>query len=155
MGGGVFRGGSLRAVPLGLAALLLLATPASGQTEQANGVGISSPGTSLNVELVGHNSLFNRGENAAIAMFDHYVYVGNRTDGSNSCGDLNGSGPVAPVLTPTNIDGTCTHVHPGILIVDVQDPSDPTVVGEIPASVAVPNAAGQPIGVTSRSEERR
>src|SRR6266567_1895303 len=150
MGGGVFRGGFLRAVPLGLAALLLLATPASGRTEQPNGVGVSSPGTSLNVQLVGHHSLFNRGENAAIAMFDHYVYVGNRTDGSNSCGDLNGSGPVAPVLTPTNADGTCTHLHPGILIVDVADPTSPTVVGEIPVEIAAPDAAGDPVGVTSR-----
>src|SRR5206468_7012214 len=150
MGGDVFGGRSVRAVPLGLAALLLLATPASGESVQANGVGVSSPGTSLNVQLVGHNSLFSRGENAAIAMFDHYVYVGNRTDGSNSCGDLNGSGPVVPVLTPTNADGTCTHVHPGILIVDVADPTNPTVVGEIPVEIAAPNAAGQPLGVTSR-----
>jgi hypothetical protein len=103
-----------------------------------------------NFELVGQNPLFNRGMNAALAIFDHFVYVGNRSDGSNSCGDLNGSGPIAPVLTPTNPDGTCTHVHPGILIVDIDDPGKPTVVGEIPASIAVPNAAGQPVGVTSR-----
>jgi hypothetical protein len=89
--------------------------------------------------------------NAALALFDHYAYIGNRTDGSNSCGDLNGAGPIAPVLTPTNPDGrTCTHVHPGILIVDIQDPANPTVVGEIPVEVAAPNAAGQPVGVTSR-----
>ncbi len=82
-----------------------------------------------NFELVGHNPLFDRGMNAALAIFDHFVYVGNRSDGSNSCGDLNGSGPIAPVLTPTNPDGTCTHVHPGILIVDIEDPENPTVVG--------------------------
>jgi hypothetical protein len=150
MGGGVFGRRSMRVVPLGLTVLLLLATPASGQTVQDNSVGVSAPGTSLNVQLVGHNALFNRGMNAAIAMFDHYIYVGNRTDGSSSCGDFNGSGPVAPVLTPTNADGTCTHVHPGILIVDVADPTSPTVVGEIPVEIAAPNAAGQPVGVTSR-----
>ena len=103
-----------------------------------------------NFELVGSNPLFNRGMNAALAIFDHFVYVGNRTDASSSCGDLNGAGPIVPVLPPTNPDGTCTHVHPGILIVDVADPTHPLVVGEIPAEVAVPNAAGQPVGVTSR-----
>jgi hypothetical protein len=103
-----------------------------------------------NFELVGHEPLFNRGMNAALAIFDHFAYVGNRSDGSNSCGDLNGTGPVAPVLTPTNPDGTCTHVHPGILIVDIDDPAHPAVVGEIPASVAAPSAAGSPDGVTSR-----
>src|SRR5262249_21103681 len=112
--------------------------------------GGGTPGTSSNFLLVGQAPLFNRGMNAALTIFDHYVYVGNRSDGSNSCGDLNGSGPVAPVLPPTNPDGTCTHVRPGIQIVDIQDPAKPTVVGEIPASVAVPNAAGQPVGVTSR-----
>jgi hypothetical protein len=103
-----------------------------------------------NFELVGSNTLFNRGMNAALAIFDHFAYVGNRTDGSSSCGDLNGTGPIAPVLPPTNPDGTCTHVHPGILIVDVADPTQPLVVGEIPAEIAAPNAAGQPVGVTSR-----
>jgi hypothetical protein len=103
-----------------------------------------------NFELVGHDPLFNRGMNAAIAIFDHFVYVGNRSDGSSSCGDLNGTGPVSPVLTPSNSDGTCTHVHPGILIVDIHDPGNPTVVGEIPVGVAAPNAAGTPEGVTSR-----
>src|SRR5438046_8339551 len=129
MGAGEFGGRSMRAVPLGLAALLLLATPAGGQEVPETGVGVSSPATSLNVQLVGHNSLFNRGENAAIAMFDHYVYVGNRTDGSNSCGDLQGSGPVAPVLTPTKAHETCTHGPPGLLHVYVADPPTPTDVG--------------------------
>jgi hypothetical protein len=88
--------------------------------------------------------------NAALAIYDHFIYVGNRTDASNSCGDFNSSGAINPVLTPTNPDATCTHVHPGILIVDVADPETPTVVGEIPASVAAPNAAGETSGVTSR-----
>jgi hypothetical protein len=128
----------------------LLLVPASGQAAVVVGPGGGTPGTSLNFQLVGHNSLFNRGMNAAIAIFDHFLYVGNRSDGSDSCGDFSGTGPIVPVLTPTNPDGTCTHVHPGILIVDVLDPTQPRVVGEIPAGVAVPNAAGQPFGVTSR-----
>ncbi len=130
--------------------LLTLALPVTvlGNVTVAPGGG--TLGTSSNFQLVGHNPLFNRGMNAALTIFDHYVYIGNRSDASNSCGDLASSGPVVPVLTPTNPDGTCTHVRPGIQIVDIQDPSDPTVVGEIPASVAVPNAAGEPVGVTSR-----
>jgi hypothetical protein len=140
----------LRLLVVGSVASASLFVPASGQATVVVGPGGGTPGTSLNFELVGHNSLFGRGMNAALAVFDHYIYVGNRTDGSNSCGDLNGAGPIAPVLTPTNPDGTCTHVHPGILIVDIANPHQPTVVGEIPASAAAPNAAGRPAGVTSR-----
>jgi hypothetical protein len=148
--GGLLRTRVLRlGVVLSVVSLLLLA-PDSGQAAVVVGPGGGTPGTSLNFELVGHNPLFGRGMNAALALYDHFAYIGNRTDGSNSCGDLNGSGPIAPVLTPTNPDGTCTHLHPGILIVDIQDPANPTVAGEIPASVAAPNAAGQPSGVTSR-----
>jgi hypothetical protein len=131
-----------------------IALPAAVYGAVGVGNGGGTPGTSQNFQLVGHNALFNRGMNAALAIFKRsgrtFVYVGNRSDGSNSCGDLNGSGPVVPVLTPTNPDGTCTHVHPGILIVEVTDPAHPTVVGEIPVNVAAPNAAGQPEGVTSR-----
>jgi hypothetical protein len=130
---------------------LSMSAPASGNPQVVVGAGGGTPGTSLNFELVGHNPLFNRGENAALAVFDHFVYIGNRSDGSDSCGDMMGAGPIVPVLTPTNPDGkTCAHVHPGILIVNVEDVTNPTVVGEIPAIDAAPNAAGQPSGVTSR-----
>ena len=98
------------------------------QTTVAEGGG--TPGTSKNFRLVGHNPLFSRGMNAAPTVFGRYVYVGNRSDGSNSCGDLNATGPIAPVLTPTNPDGTCTHVHPGVLVVDARNPNHPDVVGE-------------------------
>src|SRR5262245_26266474 len=98
--------------------------------EVSVGSGGGTPGTSLNFELVGHEPLFARGMNAALAIFDHFVYVGNRSDGSSSCGDLRSTGPVVPVLTPTNPDGTCTHVHPGIQVVDVAEPATPAVVGE-------------------------
>lgn len=132
----------------GIALVLATASSALADTTVASGGG--TPGTASNFTLVGHNPLFNRGMNAAPAIYQQWVYVGNRSDGSNSCGDLSGTGTVVPVLTPTNPDGTCTHVHPGILIVDIGNPADPTVVGEIPATVAAPNAAGQPDGVTSR-----
>ncbi len=147
---GLLRPRLLRLLAVGSVASASLLAPTSGQAAVVVGPGGGTPGTSLNFQLVGHNSLFGRGMNAALAIFDHYLYVGNRTDGSNSCGDLNGTGPIAPVLTPTNPDGTCTHVHPGILIVDIANPQTPTVVGEIPVNLAVPNAAGEPVGVTSR-----
>jgi len=137
-----------------VAAAAAIALPAAVYGAVGVGTGGGTPGTSQNFQLVGHNALFDRGMNAALAMFTRhgrtFVYVGNRSDGSDSCGDLNGSGPVVPVLPPNNQQGTCTHIHPGILIVEVTDPAHPAVVGEIPASVAAPNAAGQPVGVTSR-----
>jgi hypothetical protein len=93
--------------------------------------GGGTPGTSKHFKLIGHNPLFSRGLNAALAIFGRYVYIGNRSDGSSSCGDLNATGPVAPVLTPTNPDGTCTHPHPGVLVVDAANPRRPEVVGEL------------------------
>jgi hypothetical protein len=56
-------------------------------------------------ELVGHDPLLNRGMNAAIAVYGHYVYVGSRTDGS--------------------------HPNSGVLVVDVADPAHPQVVDQI------------------------
>ncbi|MBW3561087.1 MAG: hypothetical protein KY437_01165 [Actinobacteria bacterium] len=92
----------------------LLGLPASSATALPN------EEVAENFELVGHHALFNRGMNAAIAVHGDHVYVGNRTDGSPH------------------------HPHPGVLIVDVSDPSAPEVVGEI----------GQPhegnVGETSR-----
>lgn len=75
-----------------------------------------------NFELVGHEPLFNRGMNAALAVHGKgdYVYVGSRTD------------------------GTPQHRKPGILVVDVSQPADPQVVHEIG-----PPAAGL-VGETSR-----
>lgn len=58
--------------------------------------------------------------NAAIAIGGHYAYIGSRTDASEG------------------------HVHPGVLVVDIKDPSQPKVVGEIG-----PPAEGNP-GETSR-----
>jgi hypothetical protein len=125
---------------------LLLVMPAAVRGDVVVGPGGGTPGTSLNFTLVGHNALFDRGMNAAPAIFDHYVYVGNRSDGSNSCGDSDPGPGVVPVLTPTNPDGTCTHVHPGILVVDVANPADPTVVGEFGNEFV----SGANVGQTSR-----
>lgn len=66
----------------------------------------TATGTASNFTLVGHNSLFDRGMNSAPAIFDHYLYVGSRSDG--------------------------THLHSGVQIVDIADPTKPVDVGEIP-----------------------
>lgn len=100
-------------------AVLAIPGAASGDTTVAPGGG--TPGTSSNFQLVGHEPLFDRGMNAALAVFDHYVYVGNRSDGSDACGPGDPRAGVTP----------CPHPHPGILIVDVAHPASPSVVGEI------------------------
>src|SRR5919201_5702938 len=102
-----------------LSMVLALPLVALGDVTVAPGGG--TPGTSSNFQLVGANPLFARGMNAAIANYGHYIYVGNRTDGSDTCG----IGDPRRGVTP------CPHPHPGILIVDVADPANPTVVGEI------------------------
>src|SRR6266566_2917844 len=100
---------------------LALTFPSAANAAVGVGPGGGTPGTSSNFELVGHNALFNRGMNAALTIFDHYVYVGNRTDGSSTCGVGDPRGPGA----------NCPHPHPGVLIVDVKNPTNPTIVGEI------------------------
>src|SRR5712692_1760099 len=102
----------------------------------------AAPQVSLNFQVVGQNPLFNRGMNAALTIFQNFLYVGNRTDGSSRCGIGD------PRRTDPNFGlDSCPHVHPGILILNIQDPTNPTVVGEIPAPL---NPAGQPVGITSR-----
>src|SRR2546426_6392981 len=74
--------------------------------------------------------------------FQDFLYVGNRTDGSSRCGFGD------PRRTDPNFGlDSCPHVHPGILILNIEEPTKPTFVGEIPAPL---NAAGHPVGVTSR-----
>src|SRR5215469_220477 len=90
-------------------------------------------GTS-NFELVGHDPLFNRGMNAALAIYDHYVYIGNRTDASATC--------VGATGVPSG--DTCPHPHAGIVIVDVANPAKPIDAGEIG-----PPYAGK-VGITTR-----
>ena len=131
-----------------LASLSLLAVPAAGAAggvvtghgaaagpdSVTVGPGGGTPGTSRNFALVGHDPLFGRGMNAALASYGHYIYVGNRTDGSATCGVGDPRGPGA----------ICPHPHPGVLIDDVADPAHPHVVGEIG-----PPSEGN-TGITSR-----
>src|SRR6266511_1636312 len=90
--------------------LLVLALPLVAFGDVTVGPGGGTPGTSLNFQLVGSNPLYARGMNAALTIYDHYLYVGNRTDGSSTCG----------IGDPRR---------------DV-DPKNPTVVGEIGAPYA-------------------
>ncbi|HXA41959.1 MAG TPA: hypothetical protein VNV65_03490 [Candidatus Solibacter sp.] len=64
---------------------------------------------SSNFVLVGHSDLYSRGMNAASAIYDHYMYIGNRTDAA----------------------GIHAAAHPGVLVVDIANPANPTVAGEI------------------------
>src|SRR5215467_16014117 len=97
---------------------------------------------SSNFQVVGQNPLFDRGMNAAATIFQNFIYIGNRTDGSSRCGFGD------PRRTDLSFGlNACPHPHPGILILNIQDPSNPTVVGEIPPPL---NAAGLPKSETSR-----
>src|SRR5215510_1002685 len=111
------------------AALVTTVTAAPSVAVATPGIPPAIPGTSSNFQLVGKNPLFHRGMNAAPAIFGNYLYVGNRSDGSNTC--------------PDGSTG-CTHVHPGILIVNISHPSQPEIVGEIG-----PPFAGN-VGITTR-----
>lgn len=92
----------------------------AGAVEPAAAPSAASAAASSGFSLVGHSGLFARGMNAAPAVYGHYVYVGNRTDGSAG------------------------HPHPGVLTVDVANPARPRVVAEISA----PNEGN--VGETSR-----
>lgn len=110
-----------RSMPVTLALVAAaFALPALVLGDVGIGPGGGTPATALNFTLVGHDPLFARGMNAAPAIYDHYLYVGSRTDGLPK------------------------HPHPGILIVDIGEPSAPTVVGEIG-----PPTAGQ-VGISTR-----
>jgi hypothetical protein len=124
-----------RRLAFGVAFLALcLAAPLVSLADVGVGSGGGTPGTSESFQLVGHNSLFDRGMNAAITIYGHYLYVGNRTDGSSTCGVGDPRGPGA----------NCPHPHPGVQIVDIADPANPTAVGEIG-----PPFEGN-VGITSR-----
>lgn len=114
---------------------LLLATPTLARGTVV-GPGGGAPGTSSNFTLVGTNPLFGRGMNAAITTFDHYLYVGNRTDGSSRCGAGD------PRADANGVD-SCPHPHPGILVLDTANPSTPTVLGEFGQEFASGENAGQ------------
>ena len=130
-------------IALSLLALFLV-LPLVALGDVGVGPGGGTPGTSLNFQLVGHNDLSGheldgntipRGMNSQVTIYGHYAYIGNRTDGSSTCG----FGDPRGYLTQN-----CPHPHPGILIADIADPANPTVVGEIG-----PPYAGQ-VGITTR-----
>src|SRR5437762_1828145 len=123
---------------------LVLALPLVALGDVGVGSGGGTPGTSLSFQFVGHNDLSGheldgntvpRGMNSQVTIYGHYAYIGNRTDGSSTCG----FGDPRGYLTQN-----CPHPHPGILIADIADPANPTVVGEIG-----PPYAGQ-VGITTR-----
>jgi hypothetical protein len=58
------------------------------------------------ITQVGHEPLMNRGMNAAIAVHGDYAYIGSRTDGGH--------------------EGM---PHGGIMVVDIDDPDDPELLG--------------------------
>ncbi|HEV3231231.1 MAG TPA: hypothetical protein VG245_03135 [Candidatus Dormibacteraeota bacterium] len=97
-----------------LALLVAGAVPAAG----------TAANTAKNFTLVGHDPLFNRGMNAAIAVYGHYVYVGSRTDGEPNHG-----------------------IHTGVLVVDATDPANLKDVGEITLASVDPHMQ---VGYTSR-----
>ena len=110
----------LCAAVLGLGAVVgAVSLPAGASGSAAAEPGGGTPGTARNVEVVGHEPLWSRGMNAALAVGGRYVYVGNRTDGSPG------------------------HPHPGIQVVDVADPTAPHVVGEFGEEFATGSNAGQ------------
>ncbi len=113
-----------RTLPVIALVLFLFLPWAQASADVVVGPGGGTPGTSANVTLVGHEPLFGRGLNAAPALFEDYVYVGNRTDGSSRCGLGD------PRREELGLDA-CPHPHPGILVVDVSDPASPQVVDEI------------------------
>ena len=113
-----------------------VAIPSVARADVDVGPGGGTPGTASHFRLVGANPLFGRGMNAAIAMYHHYVYVGNRTDGSSRCGVGD------PRATSAGPD-SCPHPHPGILVVDVRRPSKPRVVGQFGDEFVTGPNAGQ------------
>lgn len=100
-----------RWVSLAAGVLLLGLLPATAPAAEGDGAeeaaraAQASHRVARNFEVVGRNSLLNRGMNSALAIHRHWVYVGSRTDG--------------------------THVNAGILVLDIADPKNPVVVNRI------------------------
>jgi hypothetical protein len=66
----------------------------------------AKPPKTGSITQVGHEPLMNRGMNAAIAVHGDYAYIGSRTDGGH--------------------EGM---PHGGVMVVDISNPSDPTLLG--------------------------
>jgi LVIVD repeat len=75
--------------------------------------GAAGPEKLGSLTQVGHEPLLNRGMNAALAVHGDYAYIGSRTDGGH-------------VGMP----------HGGLMIVDISDPSEPTLLTEEPLFAA-------------------
>jgi LVIVD repeat len=72
--------------------------------------------------LVGHDPLLDRGMNSALAVHGTYAYVGSRTDG--------------------------THPNSGVLVVDISDPANPRVTGQVgPPDQANPGESSRELRV--------
>jgi LVIVD repeat len=91
--------------------------PAPGATHGAESLALASSaaepaafkvtkGKTGELTQVGHEPLMSRGMNAAIAVHGDHVYIGSRTDG-----------------------GHAGMPQGGIMVVDISDPSDPTLLG--------------------------
>jgi LVIVD repeat len=105
---------ALVAVAVGLPATVQATTTSSGTVTTSE---------ASNFQLIGHDPLFGRGMNSALAIFGDFLYVGSRTDGSSEC--------VPPTGVPDPAVQTCPHIHPGVQVVNIHDPANPHVVGEI------------------------
>jgi hypothetical protein len=75
--------------------------------------GAAEPEKLGSLTQVGHEPLLNRGMNAALAVHGDYAYIGSRTDG-----------------------GHVDMPHGGLMIVDISDPSEPTLLTEEPLFAA-------------------
>jgi hypothetical protein len=118
---------------------VLVGTPALATTQPvppAGAAGGLTPGTAHNVSQIGHTPLDSRGMNSAPALFENFVYVGNRSDGSSRCG-------VGDPREETGGIDSCPHERPGVLVVDVADPAQPAVVGEFGTEFVTGANAGQ------------
>ncbi len=104
-------------VALALSGTATVPTALAAGVPGATGVAASRPSTPTRpkpapahqngFQQVGHDGLGARGMNAALAVFDHYVYVGSRTDASAG------------------------HPNPGVIIVDARQPRHLRTVGQI------------------------
>jgi hypothetical protein len=66
----------------------------------------AKPPKTGSITQVGHDPLMNRGMNAAMAVHGDYAYIGSRTDGGHE-----------------------EMPHGGVMVVDISNPSDPTLLG--------------------------
>src|SRR5215216_1575430 len=84
----------------------------------------TTDGSALNMELVGHNNLGNRGYNADVYVYDGYAYVG-----SWGFQDWSGGGENRFCPAPSKS---------GVEVINITDPEQPTVVAKLqnPASTS-------------------